>query len=261
MQCREAREMIHAACDEELSESDREGLLEHVSYCRECSQYERMMRHLKARVGAAAAVDAAAAQAVFARFAGMPGYGSAGGGRVFPAGFLQRGILRAAAAVVILAAAVIGVLTIVSPATSTASIIVKHHRLRMVGGLVLDTHSNCCKDLEQWFESQAGRPVHVPEIAYKGVTMDGGTLYKHSTGNTIFVAAYTIEGKPVTLCVCAGPNMSLGEGEQFTCGGISAAMNIGEDYTLISWREGLEVMALVTPFDAEKSKAIFATVE
>jgi anti-sigma factor RsiW len=220
------------------------------------------MRSLKARVGSmAVTADAGAAAAVFTRFERAQEYGAPGGSAGSARWFFRPRLLHAAAAAVLLAVAVFGLIAFLTPATSTAAIVVNQHRLRMVGRLILDTHANCCKDLQEWFEAQAGRPVTVPEIAYKGTTMEGGTLYGHGTGNTIFVAAYMLEDKPLTLCICSGPNMSLGEGEPFSAGRISGRINKGEDYTLISWQRGLDVVSLVTPFDEEKSRAILASVK
>ncbi len=260
--CREARELIHAECDGEVGAQERAALRDHLRTCDACRRYQSAMAALRTRVREAASVPSDADE-LFARLMKTVGPDPSDSS-VAPSWIrsLQPAFIRAAAAAVLLAAGIFGFIAMLAPTPSAASMIEKYHRLRLVGALMLDTHANCCKDLEEWFEAKTGRPVRVPDITYEGVLMDGGTLYSHSTGNTIFVAAYTLGSSPVTVCVCSGPNMRLGDaGEPFTSGGRTARLLAGPDYTMISWREGLQVTALITPFDAEKSKAIFAATK
>jgi|GEM_PF-2626032 len=262
MECREAREMIHAACDGELAAADRQQVLEHLAECEGCRMYESVTNCLKLRVQAVgAAADLSSAGAILTRAIAAAPTRTTLLGRFLPNVLGMTTFFRAAAALVVLSAAVFVVIVLVTPAQSMASMVLQKHRLREIGALLLDSNANCCKDLEEWFESRTGHPVDVPEITCKGIVMEGGCHYKHETGNEIYLAAYTLEDKPVTICVCSGPNMDLEKGESLVIGGTNATLNRGKDYTLISWRSGLNVVALVTPFDAERCKEIFASIK
>lgn len=259
MDCREARESVHAACDGEIDCHLSQELSQHLSGCPGCRAYGQAMRSLKGRIQAAARVrDFPSAEAILDRLFDTPGRGFAGG--AFRFGFLRPGLLHAMAAAALIATVVFVGLSVVKPAESTASIAMKHHRLRQVGRLLLETRADCCKDLEQWFEQHTGRPVRIPEITYKNVRVDGGYHYGHETGNSIFLAAYSLDGKPITLCVCIGPDITSGQGRKFEAAGRSGTVETGEDYTLISWRRGQAVHVLITPFDEAKSMDILASI-
>jgi len=260
MECREAKELLHADCDGELGDAERQRLTGHVRKCRGCTAYEKMMKALKSRVRAAAApVDLPLAEAVLERVTGVSGGGGYRG--FFAKGFFRPGVFQAVAAAAVLACAVFFGISLVKPAPTMASIVVMRHLMRQEGRLVLDTHANCCKDLQEWFESHSGRPVHIPDISYPRIRVDGGTLYRHGTGNSIFLAAYSLEGQPVTVCVCTGPNITFGSGKVFTAGQRTGMIETGQGYTLISWRSGQIVNVLITPFDEAKSKEIFASIK
>ena len=254
MECREARELVHAGCDSELASEDRRGLTGHLSECPACVAYEKAMRSLKGRMRAvASAIDVTVAEAVFERIIAAPARGPLGG--LFSAGFFRLGVAHAVAAAALLAALIFAGMSFFKPTESMASVAVRHHRLRLVGRLVLDTHANCCKDLEEWFESRSGRPVHVPELTYKDIKVEGGYYYKHPSGNSMYLAAYSLENKPVTLCVCIGPNIITGTAREI------ATVEVGDGYTSISWLSGGVVNVLITPFDEAKSWEIFASIK
>lgn len=259
MDCREAREHIHAECDGELDPSISSQVSQHLRDCPGCGAYGQAMKSLKNRVRSAAIVrDFPSAEAMLERVFGEPGFGVSGGRLQF--GFLRPGLLHAMAAAALIAAVLFVGMSVVKPAETTASIVMKHHRLRQVGRLLLETHANCCKDLEQWFEQHSGRPIHIPDIAYANVKVDGGYHYGHETGNSIYLAAYSIEGKPITLCVCVGPNVLAGTGRRFETAQRSGIIETGEDYTLISWQCEGALEVLITPFDEARSMEILASI-
>lgn len=166
----------------------------------------------------------------------------------------------AAAAGVLVAAAVL-LIIVLAPASSVAQTTIRQHRLRMAGRLVLDTHADCCKDLKEWFEARAKRPIAVPEIKIEAVVVEGGKLYRHKTGNEMFFIACRLKGEPVSVFVCCGPNMAMPEGEEFTLVGRKAVLSRGNDHTMISWRVGEYVNVLVTCCGVEKSKSIFGSIK
>ncbi len=261
MNCREARELIHAACDGEIDVRQQDQLVQHLDSCRQCFAYEKAMGCLKGRIRAVAVTaDLSAADAVLTRFLESPAT-AAPTGPILPGFFLRPGFLRTVAALAFFTAAIFVGISLLAPGTSLAGMVIEQHRMRLVGQLLLDTTADCCQDLEEWFQGKTGRPINVPEICYEGTVIEGGTYHKHPTGNEIYLAAYTIDEKPVTLCVCTGPNMNVGKGTTFVSNGISATMMHEEDFTLISWQAGMNVIALVTPFDEAKSKDIFASIK
>jgi len=261
MKCEQAREFISVAADGELSASENLELTAHLSQCADCATYRTLVGPLKRRVAGIGALDAGTAEAVLARVLGgvVPEGGIAG--RAAPGAFRAQRLLYAAAAVVLLAAGVFAVMSAVAPTRSVAATVVRQHRMHAAGQVVLDTAATCCRDLEDWFEAKAGRPVDVPEITYPGTLVQGGKLYKHTANAEIYCAAFIINGKPVTLWVCSGPNMTLPEGQAFSNGKLSAVMARGEDYTLFAWQSGAEIDVLVTSFDEDLSKEIFASIK
>jgi len=258
MDCRGFQEMINAACDGELSAVDRAALDEHVAGCSQCLMYQKAIRGIKDRIGAMAAVaDPTTAESALRR--ALAAANDRPARRFLPPAFLGAGFFPLATAAVLVVAIITAVLFI--PAKSMAASIISHHRMIASGKLPLEAQAAAHGDLEAWFAKHVGRPVDVPEIGYPTSQMLGGIHNQYSRTSEMFLAEYSIEGKPVTAYTCYGPAAKACGGESFTSGCITATIQKGDDYTLISWQKGATRYVLVTPFDADKSKAIFASIK
>ena len=267
MDCRETRALINASFDGELVGAERRLILDHVAVCAECAAYEKAMGQMKKRVAAVGrnvdkAAPAAVLQRALAAVKAEEDAMAAAAEPAHPARPVQRPrLIYALAAAGFLTAVMFAGISLLSSTETVAASVLNEHRMRLQGG-VLDTYANCCRDLEQWFETASGRPVSVPEITYSGVIVQGGKkVLKHETGNEILAVAYLLDGRPITLCVCSGPNVKMPcEGVPVASGGRDAMMVAAEDYTMISWQSGLQVIVLVSPFDEGKTREIFASI-
>jgi anti-sigma factor RsiW len=259
MDCRGFQEMVNAACDGELPAVERADLDGHLVRCSQCLLYQKAIRGIKDRIGAmAAAADPTTAEAALERAFAAAAIDRPAR-RFLPPAFLGAGFFPLAAAAVLVVAIISAVLLV--PAKSMAASIISHHRMIASGKLPLEAQAAGYSDLKAWFAKHVGRAVEVPEIAYPSAQVRGGIHESYSRDSEVFFASYLVDGEPVTACTCCGPAAKACDGESFTCGGIMATIQKGDDYTLISWQKGAARYVLVTPFDAVKSKAIFATVK
>ncbi|MHC4711796.1 MAG: zf-HC2 domain-containing protein [Planctomycetota bacterium] len=258
MDCGKARRMIHGRLDTALSGVEEAALTEHLDSCEPCRRYGEVFREMKDRL---VSIGAAAVRYVgerpVERFLreGL----SSNVSPVFGLGSKPR-FVYAAAAAVLLAFAIFAGMAILVPSPTLADSTLEQHRLRMSGRLVLDSHADCCKDLEEWFQAEVEHPVNVPEISIEGIEVEGGKLYRHPTGNELLYAAYRLEGKPVSVFVCSGPNIEVPAGRRCKCGSNEGVITEGEDYTMITWRAGECINVLVTSFGPEKTERIFAAI-
>jgi anti-sigma factor RsiW len=258
MDCGEAKRMIHGRLDSALSVAEEAGLTEHLDRCESCRRYGDVFREMKDRlVSIGAAAVRHVGESPVERFLreGLSRNVSVGLGLGRKPRFVY-----AAAAAVLLAFAVFAGMAIIAPSYTLADSTLEQHRLRMSGKLVLDSHADCCKDLEEWFQAEVEHPVKVPEIRIEGIQVEGGKLYRHPTGNRLFYAAYRLEGKPVSVFVCSGPNIQVPSGRPCKCGPNTGVITTGEDYTMITWPAGECANVLVTSFGPEKTREIFAAI-
>lgn len=259
MDCGQARELIHAMIDSALGGSEEAALGQHLAGCQACRRYRDLFNAMKNRLKSlgAAAVDFTAERPLdrFMRSSlsasALPETGSLRAPRF---------VYAAAAAVLVAISVFIGI-AILAPSASLADSVLREHRLRETGELVLDTHADCCKDLQEWFQVQVKHPVKVPDIKFEDIEVEGGKLYRHPTGNEIFYMACSLDGKPVSIFVCSGPNIVVPEGTPCACGPNAGVMTQGDCYTMITWQVGECTNVLVTCFGAEKTRAIFAAME
>ncbi len=258
MDCGQARQMIHGRLDSALSGVEEAALNKHLDRCESCRRYGEVFREMKDRLVSlgAAAVHYVGERPV-ERFL-REGLSH----RVSPAFGLGRKprFVYAAAAAVLLAFAVFAGMAIIAPSYTLANTTLEQHRLRLSGKLVLDSHADCCKDLEEWFQAKVEHPVKVPEIKIEGIEVEGGKLYLHPTGNRLFYAAYRLQGHPVSVFVCSGPNIQAPSGRACKCGANTGVITEGEDYTMITWSAGECTNVLVTSLGPEKTREIFASI-
>jgi len=261
MTCREARDLIHGMIDSALTESERASLEEHLSDCPPCRRYADLFRALKDRLAAIGAQSVAGAgRSRLRAFLESPA-ASDTPATSYPRLGRRPGFVWAAAAAVLVAFGVFFTMAIFAPSQTLAQSTIEQHRLRTAGQLVLDSHADCCKDLQDWFETQVNHPVDVPEIKADGLDVEGGKLYRHDAGNEMFYVAFSIEGRPVSLFICCGPNMEIGEGKPCSCSKPGAVISAGPDYTMVSWPRGETTLVLVSPFDSEETQRICEAIE
>lgn len=259
MTCREARDMVHGMLDSELHAGARRALDAHMGDCLTCRRYAGIFRALKDRMSrmkeeAASPPGESRVRAFLDSAAASKVSVATGVGR-------RPRFMYAAAAAVLVAFTIFAALAVFAPSQGLADTTIEQHRLRSAGQLVLDSTANCCKDLEEWFQTQVDHPVDVPEIAFEGIEVDGGKLYRHATGNTIFYVAYSLDGQPISVFVCCGPNMDMPEGEPCGCAKPGAVISTRDGHTVMSWARGENILVLVSPFDVDKTRQLCAAIK
>ena len=260
MTCREARDLIHGMLDSELLPDERSRLDEHLADCGSCQRYAGVFAALKQRLSLMRAE--AASGSGHSRVRAFFESGAESPAPPFLAGLSARPrFMWAAAAAVLVAFGVFAAMAILAPSQSLADSALEQHHLRTAGQLVLDTHANCCKDLQEWFQTQVEHPVDVPEITYEGLEVEGGKLYRHASGNEMFFVACSVENLPVSVFVCCGPDIEIPPGRRCECPRGEALIDTGSDFTMLSWRRGENIIVLLAPFDVEKTHRLCAAIE
>lgn len=260
MTCREARGLIHGMIDSELASGEKTDLDAHLGDCRTCRRYVGIFRALKVRI-LRMNEEAASPRGESRVRAFLDSGASSKACPPFTQVEPRPRFMYAAAAAVLVAFTTFAALAVLAPSQSLADTTIEQHRLRTAGKLVLDSTADCCEDLDEWFQSQVEHPVDVPEIAFEGIEVHGGKLYRHATGNEIFYVAYSLHGKPVSLFVSRGPNMDMPEGEPCGCSKPGAIMSTGTDHTVMIWPRGETIVVLVSPFDAETTRGLCQAIK
>lgn len=262
MNCDQARELIHRSLEANLTRADETSLGEHLAACPRCEKYGRLFGALKSRLtlmGAEAGHHAF--QSLLDRF--LERLDSPSHAPVHLAASFSRRppFTYAAAAAVLIALALFVAMAILAPSPLGASTIMEKHRLWETGQLILDTHLDCCHKLSDWFEKKARHPITVPDVKHEGVTVEGGKCFGHVSGREIFYVACRLEGKPVSLFVCEGPDVEMPEGEEITSNGEKAVLSMHDGCTMVSWFADEYTHVLVMPFPPERAKALFAAMD
>jgi anti-sigma factor RsiW len=260
MKCADARQMIHASLDSRLAGNEAEHLADHVRDCRGCKAYGAVFGTLRKRVAALGGVkdNTGAVAAMVERAVNAP---------VDSHRFTKRILLLPPAkfrfpyallVLVVVGLAVYAGMAALAPSDSMAATLVQEHRMRAGGRAGLDTAGGTAADLEKWFEEKAGRAVHVPEFGYAGAKLDGGKACGES-GNRYLCAAYSINGRPLSLYVFSGSAVELPKGRKCEAGGRSANVSACKNATVMSWASGGQSYVIVTCLDEETLKALLAS--
>lgn len=263
MTCKDARRLIHKSFGALLGDVERASLAQHLEECVSCKRYASLFSVLRTRLtGIAQKTDAYVNGSHVERFMRSSASRSGRGWFVLPWVARIRPLVYVATAASLLAALVfVAMFVIIAPSYSVADATLQQHRLRMTGQIVLDSHANSCEDLRKWFEAQVKHPVAMPRVCCEGMVVEGGKVLRCGCGDEILFAACRLEGKPVSLFICSGTHTRMPAGEHFVSAHRDAFLAQGSDYTMICWRGQKCTNVMVSPFTAEKSRAILSKIE
>ncbi len=259
MTCLEARGLIHGMLDLELSSNEQSSLETHLTGCPECRNYAGLFGRLKERLAALAAHGAATGSRgrldVF-----MESLEPVVANRGMSATGSKPRFVWATAAAVLVAVGIFAGMALLAPSSTLAESTIEQHRLWGTGQLVLDAHASCCRQLQEWFQTQVKHPVDVPDITYDGLEVQGAKLYYHATEHKMFYIASHLHEEPVSLFILSGRDIHMPKGSPCSCDKPDATATVGPDYTMISWRSGENILVLVTSFDLATTEAICAGI-